>query len=232
MELDIYEIEDIVKKEFKGKIFKYFLVEIIWFIGFFINMQLIIKNKWYFCIIPIILLDVISKRIYLNIARDTKLFYIDKNTLFMTTEKFIWYEYVLTFMLVYLIYRYNLGYISLFILDTYIKLKRSIVYRKLKGENTENNNRIACPAFNFIPSYNFDAKDYTTVNTQTKINENGEYEINLYDTDLTVKKDNKKEEEEEKQNIDFNTYLEKVKYLYENPNENLDTIHSKFKGIY
>ncbi len=242
MEFDRVEVTKSFKKEIKKNLINYLYIEVIYLFVIFIAVYILfneINNALNISLFGIILLCnyFINRQFYVNTSRENSKLYFNsifnKNTLVLLgiKIKYLYIDYIIRFLCVAItIYDIRFCYLGavIYIIDTFFyKIKSALIYRVINGENIQNDNRISMPSINFIPNYNFEAVNYPTVNTQTPINKSGEYVISLYDISLVEKKkENLEENNKEDENI-YN-YLAKIKYLYENPEEDLNIIQAKF----
>lgn len=241
MEISRLEIIEVLLENIKKNIVKYLYAELVYIAVLSANIYLIFSdfNITIKIIIVSLLLFInnyISQQLYINISRESSIFKFNK----LFTKKYI----INMFSILNLKYEdiiFKIIAITLmcivresvfiilpvyFIFNVYFKLKNALICRYVNGENINNSNRLSRPSVDYIPNYNFNAIDYHTVNTQTRMNNDGEYVIVLYDTNvITKQKENNQDKYEDKKIVN---YLSKIKYLYENPEEDLNIIQAKF----
>lgn len=241
MEISRLEIIEVLLENIKKNIVKYLYAELVYIAILSANIYLIFSN--FNITIKIIIVSLllfvnnyISKQLYINISRESGIFKFNK----LFTKKYIINMFSILNLkyedIIFKIIAITLMCIvreSVFIIlpvylsfNVYFKLKNALICRYVNGENINNSNRLSRPSVDYIPNYNFNAIDYHTVNTQTRINNDGEYVIVLYDTNvITKQKENNQDKYEDKKIVN---YLSKIKYLYENPEEDLNIIQAKF----
>ena len=241
MEISRLEIIEVLLENIKKNIVKYLYAELVYIAVLSANIYLIFSdfNITIKIIIVSLLLFInnyISQQLYINISRESGIFKFNKlftkkytinmfSILNLKYEDIIFKIIAITLMCIVRESVFIILPVYL-IFNVYFKLKNALICRYVNGENINNSNRLSRPSVDYIPNYNFNAIDYHTVNTQTRINNDGEYVIVLYDTNvITKQKENNQDKYEDKKIVN---YLSKIKYLYENPEEDLNIIQAKF----